>query len=435
MGVLVWTIANRMAAFENYVDAAVLSLGQCETADAPITRRHPLLNGAPYRAFRTAIDLDERRVAGTFFSGRAIASRLAEMLFLELEGQGLVLDPTCGMGDLLLAYADRLPLASTLNSTLQEWGQRLAGFDLRGDLIRMTKVRLTLLAKARGGFTDPVLDVDDHFPQIRVGDALLETDAPLLADGYLFNPPFGQVVPAKKTTWSTGQVNAAAIFLDELISKRSNVPPISAVLPEVLRSGTRYRRFREHLVALKVGGTCELLGRFDRWTDVDVFATLMSSSEAPQLWTSSTASSSGTVGGRFTIKVGAVVPHRHVESGDDKPFLCARTTPAGAMTFQASARRGFSGTLFAPPFVAIRRTSSPSDRCRAVGTVVVGKEPVAVENHLLVALPQTGGVKECRKLLKLLQNERTTAHLNQVIRCRHLTTAAVAGIPWPELDG
>ncbi len=62
--------------------------------------------------------------------------------------------------------------------------------------------------------------------------------------------------------------------------------------------------------------------------------------------------------------------------------------------------------------------------------MIVGEADVAVENHLIVATPIRNGVAACRKLLALLSTPETSEHLNRVIRCRHLTTGAVASIPW-----
>jgi hypothetical protein len=45
-------------------------------------------------------------------------------------------------------------------------------------------------------------------------------------------------------------------------------------------------------------------------------------------------------------------------------------------------------------------------------------------------VPAQGGLDACRKLLDLLKSPQTSEHLNRVLRCRHLTTSAVAGIPW-----
>jgi hypothetical protein len=419
-------------AFKTYVEAAERASREDTPADGASARDHPLLNGAPYKAFRQAIDLADRRDAGTFFSGPAIATRLAELLGSEVPEQSLVVDPTCGMGDLLLAYAERLPMSGSLSDTIAAWGERLGGLDLRDDLVRMTKVRLVMLARARGGFGGLVEEIDDIFPMIQVGSAFDESPILAKADGFLFNPPFGQTTPSVEPQWSAGQINAAALFLDALVDGPSGPRPIAAVLPEVLRCGSRYGRFRDHLTRKGFGGTFASLGRFDAWTDVDVFVSLLKPSDADGLWADLAQPAEATVGSEFLIRVGTVVPHRHELAGSRHAYLCARTTPAWDKGFEPTQSRLFSGTVFKPPFVVVRRTSSPSDRQRAVGTVIIGNQDVAVENHLIVAKPMNGGVDACRKLLERLKSSSTTKHLNRVLRCRHLTTGAVAGIPLRE---
>lgn len=417
-------------AFETYVEKAVAATRESRPSDGSSARQHPLLNGAPYQAFRQSIDLDDRRSAGTFFSSPLIAGKLAAMLRAKLAPDAVVLDPTCGMGDLLLAYAEHLPLAATLSETVALWGKRLAGMDLREDLVRMTKVRLVMLAKARGEFDGLAEEIDDLFPMIVVGDALKQPERLAEADGFLFNPPFGQMTPVHGPVWAAGQINAAALFLDALLSARPDIRPISAVLPEVLRGGSRYARFRDHLLAHGLTGAFESQGRFDAWTDVDVFTTLLTVSKEGRIWPDEVGDASINVGTHFEIRVGTVVPHRHELTGPERPYLCAKTTPAWHPGFRAAGRRAFAGTVFQPPFVVIRRTSSPSDRSRAVGSLITGKAAVAVENHLIVASPLEGGIDACRRLLKVLKAPETSEHLNRVIRCRHLTTGSVAAIPW-----
>lgn len=72
----------------------------------------------------------------------------------------------------------------------------------------------------------------------------------------------------------------------------------------------------------------------------------------------------------------------------------------------------------------------PRDRHRAVATIVLGRRAVAVENHVIVCLPGDGTIERCRALLARLHSGNTDGWLNRRIRCRHLTTSAVAGIPW-----
>ena len=421
--------------FEKFVDGAAKAMGANTPGPGQLTAAHPLLNGVPYKAFREAVEIDVRRQAGAFFSGEDIATELATRLREVVPAGALVMDPTCGIGDLLLAYAAGLPVGRSLTETLGDWGRQLAGMDLQDDLDRMAKIRLIILAQVRGKFDELVADPDSHFPLIRQGDVLKDCAAIAKADGFLFNPPFGQVVMAgQDITWSSGQINAAAIFLTGLLANRKPAASISALLPEVLRCGSRYAHFREHLRKEGLGGSYRSFGRFDSWTDVDVFSTLLRTSEGADLWQHGSKAAESTVGGRFTVRVGAVVPHRDPVSGDEHDYVCAKTTPAWSKAFRPTATRRFEGTVFRPPFVVVRRTSSPSDRHRAVGSVVIGSSTVAVENHLLILRPESGAVSDCEALLKLLEHKRTSDHLNQTIRCRHLTTGSVKSIPWTTGD-
>ena len=71
-----------------------------------------------------------------------------------------VLDPACGMGDLLLAYAERLPIEATLEETLDAWGRQLAGIEKRADLAAVARARLVALARFRGRFVEPIASID-----------------------------------------------------------------------------------------------------------------------------------------------------------------------------------------------------------------------------------------------------------------------------------
>jgi hypothetical protein len=388
----------------------------------------PILNGVPYKAFRQSISLENRRELGTFFSSPELARVVADALRTKMPEGGLALDPTCGIGDLLIAFAETLPVAASLAETLERWGHQLAGIDQREDLITMTKARLVALARARGGFSNPIASLDALFPHIIVGDMFRETVLIAKADGILFNPPFGGVSEHHISNWGRGKLSAAAIFLDALLNARAPGSSIAAVLPDVLRSGSRYGRFRERITASGVSGSFRSHGRFDAWTDVDVFTSLLVP-EPGALWAGPFASGK-VVGDRFKVRVGPVVPHRHEKKGKWQRFICAKTVPAWAQAFTPRASRRFKGTLFQPPFVVVRRTSSPSDRKRAAGAIIVGDKPVAVENHLIVLIPQDGHYESCAELLGVLGAEATTEYLNALIRCRHLTTGSVISIPW-----
>jgi len=422
--------------FSEFIASAVKTARGEIGAQSPVTISHPLLNGVPYAIFRREIDIDTRREIGAFFSSDDISRSLATQLAEMLDADSLVVDPTCGIGDLLLARASVLPLGASLETTLGLWGERLAGFDIREDLVSLCKVRLCLLARARGGFTDQT-DPLEAFPQIVAQDMTAPESRDLLrrADAILFNPPFGKTTWPEKIDWASGEINAAAIFLNHLVASLRPDVPIAAVLPEVLRCGSRYNRFRTRLSKLGYAGSFEVHGRFDSWTDVDVFSTLLSRSETPNsLWTATKPHPRMTVGDLYEVRVGSVVPHRDPVSGPSRAYICAKTTPAWNAAFTPSVRLAYSGRVFTPPFVAIRRTSSPSDKFRAVATVIIGDEAVAVENHLLVAIPRNNGVAACEALVTVLRSPETNTQLNELMRCRHLTTGAVKSLRWLASD-
>jgi len=92
----------------------------------------------------------------------------------------------------------------------------------------------------------------------------------------------------------------------------------------------------------------------------------------------------------------------------------------------------FAGTTYKPPFVAIRRTSKADYQMRCIGTLVTGSMSLAVENHILIALPKDKKVGTCKKLLDVLKRDTTSSWMNERIRCRHLTVGSVGDLPWPE---
>ncbi len=417
----------------DFMQLLTLACAEAESGAAALVpvERQPLLNGAPYRAFRQSLDIVDRRRAGTFFSGPALAQDLVRLLQSTMPAGGLVLDPTCGIGDLLLAYAASLPIAATLSATLMAWGEQLAGIELRPDLVLMAKTRLMALARARGRFSDPVADIERLFPHIVVGDMFQEPARIATAAGILFNPPFGRTSDHKGASWGSGRLSAAALFLDAVLRARASSTPIAAVLPEVLRCGSRYGRFRDRLAEAGISGAFESHGQFDQWTDIDVFTTLLLP-KAGALWPAASAIQDRAVGDAFTVRVGPVVPHRDPCKGPWRRYICAKSVPAWSDAFEPVLNRRFQGTSFTPPFVVVRRTSSPKDRKRAVGAIIVGDRPVAVENHLLVLMPKDGQLQSCVALLRVLSSDAATDHLNQTIRCRHLTTGSVSTISWPE---
>ena len=392
------------------------------------------LDGGPNRVLRSQPEQSDLKQQGAYFTGARMALRVANTA-LTGSSKALYYDPACGAGDLLLAIASKMPIAGTFQDTLDDWGTRLAGCDISEDFVRLAKNRLALLAAKRCR-SSPPLDLPttpQRFPRIVVADSLSGARRIPQADVVVMNPPFGYASAPASCDWASGRVNAAALFAMRAIRDARPGSRVVAILPDVLRSGTRYIAWRERVCASGTVLFERSLGLFDPWTDVDVYLLHFQKSRSkrrskrpPTLGSTST----GGVGKRFHVHVGPVVPHRHPSKGSLVPYLHARSIRGWIESSNVPETRKFDGRLFQPPFVTIRRTSRPDDGKRAVATVILGNAPVAVENHLIVCLPKNGSTDKCRELMRRLRSTRTDDWLNKHLRCRHLTTRLIARMPW-----
>ncbi len=396
------------------------------------------LNGEPGRELADVLSLRTRRKMGAFFTGVTLAQRAIP----RLNGSPhhtVFFDPACGVGDLLLAAARLLPLRDSLQGTLDSWGAQLVGCDTNPEFVRAAKTRLVLLARQRGvpvGKTER-LDLQSVFPLIEVRDGLKAIDQCRVATWIVLNPPYGYVFAPEGCRWALGKLTAAAVFFEACLRHSAAGTRITAILPDVLRSGTRYEKWRQMVSKQSVVNRIEPYGLFDRNADVHVFVLDVTKEKATArprkaLWLGKPVDRQTTVGDFFAVHVGSVVPHRHRQRGIRVcvPYIHARAIPAWAQVRRIADQRRFKGSLFKPPFVAIRRTSRPEDTYRATGTLVTGVRAVAVENHLIVCCPSDGTIKTCRQLLRLMKEQRTNDWLNTRIRCRHLTVSAIRELPW-----
>jgi hypothetical protein len=278
------------------------------------------------------------------------------------------------------------------------------------------------------------LDLDKLFPHIRVKDG---TDSWRLPEGptsVLVNPPFTRIKAPPDCRWASGSISRAALFVEACVRQAVRPLQIHAILPDVLRTGSRYEKWRQSINQAANVTDVSILGIFDRWTDVDVFAARF---EVPgptsaSDWGTPEKTSNRSVGDEFEIRVGSIVPYRHIHEGPWLPFAHARLLPLWKKMMDLPERIRSRETSFRPPFVLVRRTSRPGDQFRAAGTIVSGKRDVAVENHLLVAIPKDRTLRSCRTLLKVLQHPASSQWLNQRICCRHLTVGALRELPWRE---
>jgi len=397
------------------------------------------LNGKAAAVLRASVPLQTRRRYGAFFTDGKLSARAVAPLAKTLASGARCLDPACGAGDLLLTCAQHLPLGRDLGSTLRLWSDLLSGLDIHSEFIRAARARLILLASTRRPWWKPSsVRPDQVFKRVRVGDALQATSVYRQSDVIVVNPPFYPTAAPTGCSWSSGLVSMAAVFAEHCAMNARLGTNMLAILPDVLRAGTRYRKWQRAMSARVHVGQMRTYGRFDEWTDINVFSVILrvgtTSGERGTEWqiVPNMSQSDGTVGDRFAARVGQVVDYRDPRRGPACPYFDTNSLPRWGVVRNAPKLRRFSGKLLRPPFVAVRRTSRPDDPHRAVATIVTGSSPAAVENHLLVLTPLDHSVRSCVALARRLRTSDTDAWLNRRIRCRHLTVSAVREIPWPK---
>jgi hypothetical protein len=386
------------------------------------------LDGEAGRQLRGVVKIEDLRRTGAFFTGEALANRLISLV---PDDRQRYVDVACGCGDLLLAASTRLRIEPTLESTMKSWNRQLLGRDLVPVFVRAARARLVLAALSRGATpTQSCACPAELLSNIDVGDGM--SIQPLPNDAVLLNPPYGRVVVPTPRQWTSGLTTQAALFLDELLDACSPGAYVAAVLPEVLRSGSRYGRFRTEIERRLDVKVIEPAGRFDALTDVDVF--LLSGDAGDRQPTQSARWTPKRDGPRLAdiceISVGALVAYRDPGRGPWHAYVDAQSR-GGADEMTPGQRRRFRGAVIKPPFVIVGRTNRPNrgsaPRLRA--TIVRGERPVAVENHLVVLRPQDQTLRGCRTVVGILESKKASLFLDERLRCRHLTVDAVREIP------
>ena len=392
------------------------------------------LDGEPSRELRNRIDLSVQRATGSFFTGQILADSVAK--FLKLKTHNLIVDPACGAGDLLVATARKLPMAKDLKTTLNNWSCILGGYDLHPQFIQSTKIRLILLAIYRGAKADPNFSesfLRSEFNNIRIGDGLKNAKQIYNASHLIMNPPYTMMTAGDSCGWANGSVSTAAVFLDSYLSILGGGSQVLAILPDVLRTGSRYRAWRKEVQKKTNINDIKIIGQFDRWADVDVFIlnlTVRGKKPWRVSWKTPNSKKGKSIGDHFDVRVGPVVPFRDPCEGESSPYIVSKDLPRWGSLKKIGNFRKFSGTRYKGPFVAVRRVSRPGDKYRAVGTIITSREKIAVENHLLVLKPKNNKTTTCQQLLKILKSSKTNSWLNKKICCRHLTIDSIKKLPW-----
>lgn len=394
------------------------------------------LNGAAERVVQLAYPISVRRAQGIYPTGfyrSAILARLLIPTKRSFKKTSILLDPACGTGDLLLAAAMRIAIGQNVSDTLESWGQQIIGVDIDPKLVDIARLRLVLLALHRHNKKYPSnRDFQNEFKNISVGNAL-KIEYPQTATHVIMNPPYHRETAQAWYPFSTGKVTCAAQFLYQMVIQPWSGCNLVALLPDVIRSGSSYERLRQFVANNASVEDITLNGKFSKDADIDVFtmkAKLAGTEQSacfPPTWSNS---HNAVVEDDFLVHVGSVVPHRLAKNAPTALYLDVAGLPR-SMTgeIKVSSVSRIHGKPFKPPFVVIRRTSSPGDRLRNAAYIVRGKQPVAVENHLIVVLPRDGKLASCRSLTKVIIREDTCEWIDTRIKCRHLTVSSVQEIP------
>ncbi|MEZ2903455.1 N-6 DNA methylase [Acinetobacter terrestris] len=382
---------------------------------------------------RGCLSIEEMRDAGSFFTGQKLATHAVKKFTKAITFDSVVLDPTCGAGNLLIECSRSLGVEGTLSKTLAHWGKVLWGFDLHESFIEATKLRLVLEALSRGVQKDCSVDeAVSYFKNIYVNDALTIRKENLLAVTHVItNPPFSLWNSPSKFYWKKGKINAAGVVFDYYLRILPKNCIIVAILPDVLRSGSRYNLFRD-FCSLNLNAQSSIWGRFNSKTNVDVFILygyLLEDENQDQIIWQEDLGLYEKLESKFDVCTGPLVAYRDLELGNIYPYFNSKNTPAWEVVTEVNETRKFQGKVVSPPFVLVKRTSSPGDKYRATATIINLKTMVAVENHLIIIKPINNSLLECKKLMKILRSDSTNNFLNKRIRLRHLTVQVIKDIP------
>lgn len=381
---------------------------------------------------RSEINITEMRRMGCFFTGEDLSKIVCETLDNRLDNKSIILDPTCGTGNLLLEASRRMDIKTTLSSTLRDWGTRLWGFDTYLPFITIAKLRLISEALQRGAINDCTIEqACSLLTEIKLQDAMdINFEQLHKVTHVVMNPPFCSWPISEKKFWGTGKVNAAGIIFQHYLNNLQIHTKISAILPDVLRSGSRYKKFRK-FVSTHTKGYYKIWGRFDAKTDIDVFvlSCIKDNPEDMDLWDKNPVEHKEILGEFCSINVGPLVAYRAPQEGKVYPYFHPKNTAAWEIISSSSEYRKFTGKVFTPPLVVVKRTSSPRDKYRATASIINMDTDVAIENHLIVIVPHDKSLESCTKIIDTLKSNDTNNFLNDKIRLRHLTINAVKSIP------
>lgn len=388
------------------------------------------VNGLASEELRRLVSIEKRRGDGVFFTDSELAKKVLQLLAPKFTKDSVIYDAACGVGNLLIAVSDYMRIADI---TPQQ-SNYLLGTDIHTEFTEAAAYRLqmnTLLHAST--LAGNKIKLNSGY-DIKCGNGLVDNDYYKSATDIFINPPFNQEKTEEKFNWSSGKISMAAIFMYKAIQFAKPGTTIMAILPDVLRSGTRYEKWREMVNNNCIIQKTELLGQFDQYADVDVYAVKLIKRKQPlkkqkskRVITETHATQ--TLKDLFEICVGPVVDFRDEKKGPLRPYVVSKGLKSWTAETKIINARRHGGKCFEGPFVVIKRTSRMGDAQRAIATIINISSPVFVDNHLIILKPISGTLKDCKKGIEILKNKKTDDWLDDKIRCRHLTVKIVTTIP------
>jgi hypothetical protein len=388
------------------------------------------VDGLASSELRRLIDVQTRRQHGAFFTDSALANKVLSALKPEFNHQSRIYDAACGAGNLLISVMDIL-----YKNPIDNIEEKLLGTDIHSPFIEAAQLRLFINQLLK---QDNLFDNNSEHPfasSIIVGDGLVNNKFYQQATHIVINPPFNLIKPACEVNWSKGKISAAALFVEKAIQYSNPGVSIIAILPDVLRSGSRYEKWRSLVKKECAIEKVKLLGQFDEHADVDVFALKLNKrKKAVYVSRNTTLKSYETKNNQviedlFEVSVGPVVDNRDLHEGPQLPYIVSKGLEGWSEQKKIERTRRHKGKSFESPIVVIKRTSRMGDSHRAIATIINVTKPVFVDNHLIILKPKSGKISDCRKALTILKKKKTDDWINNMIRCRHLTVKVVSKIP------
>ncbi len=392
------------------------------------------VNGYAADELRRLVGLEKRRKDGIFFTDSELAKKVLKVLKPAFNKNSVIYDGACGVGNLLISVSDYMRESGIFPDN----PNYLLGTDIHSEFIEATSFRLQMNTLLHTSLNETKVSTNIKFDSgydIRQADGLVDNEYYKAASCIFINPPFNQETIKEKLSWSSGKVSMAAVFMYKAIQFANPGTTIMAILPDVLRSGSRYEKWRNMVNTNCIIQKTELLGQFDQYADVDVYAVKMVKRKKPLKKREALNNAAifpteqQTLKDLFDICVGPVVDFRDEKKGTLRPYIISKGLKSWGITTKIAETRKHSGKCFEGPFVVIKRTSRATDAYRAMATIINTTEPVYVDNHLIILKPIAGTLAACKLAIKILKDEKTNKWVNEKIRCRHLTVKIVLQIP------